>query len=491
MSDIHNTHFLANVARYKDSLDTLSTQIQERVNTITSLKTENVSNELRRSPRIREQTLFRIKELHNEIQQKQQQIQTIIAEIGIQDIANTMREDAAIILMNIVNSNNTEQILELNKMIIENSLVSIQDITPETYGPTLNEILGNATGGPTAAVNGLNHVKTAAINNALISNSLAVSEYNKDKINEYIKKHSTPRKLLGDISTASQCLRTIGEAFCDPASYNLLRNGVNPQGEELIRTSRILNVLDPKDRRYRTSRCWLCGLPLGPRDGPIELRPQCEHILPVALAATYFGIDSSQHPYLADYLDKNYAWAHASCNAYDKAHFDANTINPLVIYDEENQELIPQEKTYARIVNGWGNNTGIKNRLRNITILGNLTAIELETWAKFRIDTIYDTYVSLTSEIYKNLKVAPNIYALGLVATYSENITKYVDDAIEAINEIKVINGKPGTSASHGGIGGKRKSIKKRKRKNSRRKRKKSRRKRKIIKTRRKSIKIN
>lgn len=322
---------------------------------------------------------------------------------------------------------------------------------------SLESVRMTAQGGPKRLTDILRPVVDSAVNYAIQTASLQPTPENKEMIKAHMYSHTTSRITLGDKSTGSQCVNTIGNAKLDDANYSkLMQTQCNDEIKKFVMDSSRLDVLDQiPGSNERCSKCWLCGLPLGPRDGPTKFRPECEHVLPVALAASFFGIyDSAQQKSAAalasarrsgdtklerdiyNYLNtlaKNYSWAHSSCNAHDKGHFDANPEDPLVNYTP--QGLMPVPNTYEKIVNGWegpdGNIVGgMKNRLRD-TLLKCLNESELNQWANNRVKILQDSYTRTTQSINQELSIAPNLYTLGLIGDYLENVTTHAKNSIE------------------------------------------------------------
>ena len=326
----------------------------------------------------------------------------------------------------------------------------------------LYSIRKTAQAGPKNLTNILKPVLEKAIQDMMIKYNMPQTQENKDKIRDYIYSHTTSRITLGDKSTGSQCINTIGDAALNNDEYSgLLENSCDSAKKKFIMDSSRLDVLDELPRsNARRSKCWLCGLPLGPRDGPNKFRPECEHVLPVALASSFFGIYEAAHKKSYVELDKaiktgnisrqreietylnalakNYGWAHSSCNAHDKGHFDANKEDPLVNYTlgpDGKSLLNPVSDTYRKIVNGWqgpdGNIIGgIKNRLRD-NLLRCLNEEELEEWAENRIKVLEYSYMRTTDSINKGLIELPDVYTLGLIGDYLENVTTQAKNAIE------------------------------------------------------------
>jgi hypothetical protein len=73
--------------------------------------------------------------------------------------------------------------------------------------------------------------------------------------------------------------------------------------------------------------CWLCGF--GFNRVIAALKPQCEHVLPIAQAVYYLELYSSQNSKPADieFLKLEYEWAHPYCN-YRKT--DSNFIKESI-----------------------------------------------------------------------------------------------------------------------------------------------------------------
>ena len=304
-----------------------------------------------------------------------------------------------------------------------------------------------------------------------------------DQVTEAIKHLSNARVQLGDQRTRSQCDQTIGQATFDRDAFASLLEDGNQLCQRVISESMNLDVLAhlPRDR-IRTSRCWLCGLPLGPRQGqPGHVKwaePQCEHVLPVAIAASFFVIYQNNNDKKLPFLQNNYSWAHASCNGADKGHFDGNINQPLVNYYVNPERLMPNLETYRQMVYGWnnGNTGGIKNRLiNNLRCLNEANAydsLSVDNWANARLRIIYESYERLCNFIDQNLTEAPDLYSLATIANLLENkvaeITRYIDTRVP--------------------VGGKKKKIKSKKRKVKRKKKKtKKTKKEKVRKTKRKS----
>ena len=334
------------------------------------------------------------------------------------------------------------------KLAIEQEFINLE----AKQGTSLQNLMALATLGPSK----LNAELTMIINHVLVRDSTIPLTLESIKIiKEYLKDEDTfkPRVLLGDVSTRNQCDRTIGEAIVIKDFNFLTEDPCKKEVRELVLKSAEIDVLTyPPHSHERKSRCWLCGLPLGPRDlGPLS--PQCEHVLPVALAATFFDIYDTQAAErltesgtLENYLEaisENYSWAHACCNALEKGHFDANQHDPIIRFEAkgvEGGELKPVYSTYEQIVNGWVDpvngrtpRTGIINRLlEGHFALHCLSPKEREEWAKKRVDIIYRTYDKRCKEINKKLKEFPTLYPLSLAAYYLSNASNRIKQIMKS-----------------------------------------------------------
>ena len=77
--------------------------------------------------------------------------------------------------------------------------------------------------------------------------------------------------------------------------------------------------------------CWICGFPLDlryPHQRSNELKPSCDHVLPIAQAVFFIGLYSTRHRtehekthgnFKKDILALEYAWSHLGCNI-EKQH---------------------------------------------------------------------------------------------------------------------------------------------------------------------------
>ena len=78
-------------------------------------------------------------------------------------------------------------------------------------------------------------------------------------------------------------------------------------------TTQCNNVIGKSDAN---TECWICGLKIDPRDA--GMKPECEHILPVAQAIVYLSLYSAKKaPYTEEekrVIELEYGWAHTVCN---------------------------------------------------------------------------------------------------------------------------------------------------------------------------------
>jgi len=338
---------------------------------------------------------------------------------------------------------------------------TLHGFNPEVLAAANNDTLAatrlQSLGGPSNLINILKGVRDRALEEVRRSRPNARPE----DVEYAAKNLSSARMQLGDKNTRNQCEQTIGKASFERENFVSLVTG-NQGCIGLLNTSSNLDVLGKEaGTPIRTGRCWLCGLPLGPRDqrDPHYLAwaaPQCEHVLPVAIATTFFALYQDSSDKKLSLLKKNYSWAHASCNAFDKGHFDANSKQPLLNYNMSTNALSPRLDTYALIVNGWNRETGIKNRLaQELRCFGQINFESIELWAQSRISVILNSYTRLCTFLNQNLQAAPELYSLATIAhlleTQVAEITKHVDKQYR---------------------GGKKKKIKSKKRKVKRKKKK-------------------
>tara|TARA_Y100000591_G_scaffold333260_1_gene375104 strand:+ start:24524 stop:26164 length:1641 start_codon:yes stop_codon:yes gene_type:complete len=328
------------------------------------------------------------------------------------------------------------------KIAIEEEFINLQKKELADQSTSLQNLMTLATRGPSE----LNAELSKIIEYILVQDStIPLTPESIRIIKEYLEDKFTPRVLLGDVGTGNQCVKTIGESQ-ESEEFNFLKeNPCKQQVKEWVVANAGIDVLTyPPHSPIRRSRCWLCGLPLGPRDlGPLS--PECEHVLPVALAATFFDIYDTdaasrlrESGTVQDYLQAisgNYSWAHSSCNASDKGHFDANQDDPLIKFipvGPEGGAVEPVLSTYQKIVNGWTNKHGvltggIKNRLlQQKFALHCLSQKEREAWAQKRVEIIYNTYNNRCYLINQKLASFPTLYPLSLAAYYLGNATSRI-----------------------------------------------------------------
>jgi len=104
-------------------------------------------------------------------------------------------------------------------------------------------------------------------------------------------------------------------------------SGVRSNGEKrLLKIRSIWELAKPKSQCLNTigpvtkdTKCWICGnqIPLKPKKEEFGLIAQCEHVLPIAQAVLLLGLYSpvdKNDPKRTEYLQKEYGWAHATCN---------------------------------------------------------------------------------------------------------------------------------------------------------------------------------
>lgn len=334
------------------------------------------------------------------------------------------------------------------KIAIEEEFINLQKRELAEQSTSLQNLMTLATRGPSE----LNEKLSKIIDYAMVRDSqLPLTPESMKIIKEYLQDKFSPRVLLGDVSTGNQCVRTIGDSQ-DSKEFNILKE--NPCKQEVkkwVLDNAEINVLIyPPHDPIRKSRCWLCGLPLGPRDlGPLS--PECEHVLPVALAATFFDIYDTnaasrlrESGTVEDYLQAisgNYSWAHSSCNASDKGYFDANQDDPLIKFKPvglEGGAVEPVLSTYEKIVNGWTNKQGvltggIKNRLLQQNFaLHCLSPKEREEWAQKRVEIIYNTYNIRCYLINQKLAAFPTLYPLSLAAYYLGNVSSRIRQVMQS-----------------------------------------------------------
>lgn len=328
------------------------------------------------------------------------------------------------------------------KIAIQEEFNKLQKKELADQSSSLQNLMTLATRGPSE----LNTELSQIINYVLVRDSqIPLTPESIKIIREYVQDKFTPRVLLGDVSTGNQCVKTIGDSQNSKEFNDLKQNPCSKKVKEWVVANAEIDVLTyPPHDPIRRSRCWLCGLPLGPRDqGPLS--PECEHVLPVALAATFFDIYDTdaasrlrESGTVQDYLQAisgNYSWAHSSCNASDKGHFDANQDDPLIKFKPVGPEggaVEPVLSTYEQIVNGWINKQGvltggIKNRLLQQNFaLHCLSQKEREVWAQKRVEIIYNTYNVRCYLINQKLASFPTLYPLSLAAYYLGNATSRI-----------------------------------------------------------------
>ncbi len=368
------------------------------------------------------------------------------------------------------------------KIAIEEEFINLQKRELADQSTSLQNLMTLATRGPSE----LNKELSKIIDYVMVRDSqIPLTPESMKIIKEYLQDKFTPRVLLGDVSTGNQCVRTIGDSQ-DSKEFNMLKeNPCKQRVKKWVLNNAEIDVLKyPPNDPIRRSRCWLCGLPLGPRDlGPLS--PECEHVLPVALASTFFDIYDTdaagrlrESSTVQDYLQaisENYSWAHSSCNASDKGHFDANQDDPLIKFipvGPEGGAVEPVLSTYKQIVNGWTNKQGvltggIKNRLLQQNFaLHCLSPEEREDWAQKRVQIIYNTYYERCYLINQKLAAFPTLYPLSLAAYYLGNATSRLRQVMQ-IDELKarlagpvVPEGEAGPSNAAPPQGGKKPNVK-------------------------------
>tara|TARA_Y100000385_G_C13105340_1_gene647247 strand:+ start:821 stop:2398 length:1578 start_codon:yes stop_codon:yes gene_type:complete len=332
------------------------------------------------------------------------------------------------------------------KQIIEQEVEEMKN----NQGASLQSLMKLATTGPSLLNRKLfDDIATRGIKIALRECDKKVTDISVNEIKEKIinSKNITARNLLGDVSTQNQCIKTIGDPKVGSQCNNYLSlfndlkvKKCNPTnfGETSLTNFKIDVLSFDGNTPQRKCLCWLCGLPIGPlgQDSTNPLSPECEHVLPVSLAQTFFDIYSSKSARGKGFaypqaLSPNYGWAHKSCNAWDKGHFDANPVDQLIKFIPDGQnggKIVPVPETYKKIVNGWDSPqkpNGIKNRLLSYNFgLNCLTPMQIEEWAKSRIEVINNTYIRICNQINAKLTANPKFYGLSLIGFYMDNISR-------------------------------------------------------------------
>lgn len=184
--------------------------------------------------------------------------------------------------------------------------------------------------------------------------------------------------------------------------------------------------------------CWICGFPLdlrSPHQRSNELKPSCDHVLPIAQAVFFLGLYSTRHRtehenthgnFKKKILTLEYAWSHLGCNI-EKQH--------IVLIKEtiHNDAPIwsPNEHNISKML------TDIVKSSHTNEVKEQITRYEggVHQWLKHRKEKIHDRVELITNFINRPTDI-PGLGNLTVLAGWASLVdpTNMSDNFLEFIH---------------------------------------------------------
>ncbi len=128
--------------------------------------------------------------------------------------------------------------------------------------------------------------------------------------------------------TSPEFITCIKNTYGTKHSNGKISGGLRNFYEKSTPTTQCNNVLKSTPLVFGQTKCWICGFTI-PNNTDPALRPECEHVFPIAQALFFIGLYSNEHKDDVDYLEKlklEYGWSHSVCNQIkNDSHFIEHT----------------------------------------------------------------------------------------------------------------------------------------------------------------------